>query len=153
MMKRTLSMCALSAAIMAQALCAAGCGSDGGGGSGGGAGATGTGGSGATGTGGASGAGGGASGAGGGACTDVQATLEGCNPVTGCGQAPVGWQGTAATGQACSVGADCAGVLCACTDPQFQWWAGVCACQKCADYAEACAATAGAAACNNVGSP
>lgn len=105
---------------------------DGGGGSGGSAGAT-----------------GGAGGSAGGSCTVFSTTLEGCNPVSGCGDNPVGWTPSASPGQSCSQGTDCA-VLCHCESPETSWWSGVCACETCADYAASCAKTAPLAACDTV---
>lgn len=85
-------------------------------------------------------------------CTDVSLTFEGCNPITGCGEMPVGWQGTVDAGEDCSSGTDCKGVLCECSDPEKKWWAGVCACGSCAPSMEACNESASEVSCNAVSS-
>jgi hypothetical protein len=127
----TIPRCALPLlAIAALAACSSD--DDGGAGSSGSAGATGA-------TGGSAG----------GTCTVFPTTVEGCNPVSGCGDDPVGWTPSASPGQACTVGTDCA-VFCQCESPEKSWWSGVCACDACADYAASCAKTAPLAACDTV---
>ena len=89
-------------------------------------------------------------------CMHFATTVEGCQlggPSPGvCPQAPKGWNGAQAPGEACGSGTECAGIVCKCDQPVMEWYAGVCACGVCASYEVACAA-ANVANCEQISPP
>lgn len=92
----------------------------------------------------------------GGVCMDYAITSEGCQiggPGPGlCPEAPKGWSGTKAAGEACGGATECAGIICSCEDPVLEWYVGVCGCGECADYEVACA-EANVVDCMKIGAP